>query len=73
MMSVVKAYDNEGVTISTVSASAQILRGRAEIMQQEARNIFISLFGGGNNGGGSGEAVDTASGRNGNNNRRTNR
>ncbi|KAL7464972.1 hypothetical protein ACHAXS_005304 [Conticribra weissflogii] len=41
---VVEAYDEKGVTVSVAGSRAQTTGGRAEILQQEARNILAGFF-----------------------------
>jgi len=41
---VVEAYDEKGVTVSAAGSRAQTTSGRAEILQQEARNILAGFF-----------------------------
>ena len=45
-LNVTDAYDAKGVTISSAGAAATTAQGRADIMQQLARNLLNSLFGG---------------------------
>ena len=45
-LNVTDAYDAKGVTISSAGAVATTAQGRADIMQQLARNLLNSLFGG---------------------------
>jgi R3H domain len=44
-LNVTEAYDAKGITISTAGATAQTARGRATILQEEARHLLNSLFG----------------------------
>jgi len=45
-LNVTEAYDAKGITISSAGAAAATAQGRADIMQQMARNLLNSLFGG---------------------------
>lgn len=45
-LNVTEAYDAKGITISSAGAVAATAQGRADIMQQLARNLLNSLFGG---------------------------
>jgi hypothetical protein len=43
---VVEAYDAKGITLSSAGAVAHTAQGRAHILQETARNMLNSLFGG---------------------------
>lgn len=43
-INVTEAYDAKGITISSAGAAAATAQGRADIMQQMARNLLNSLF-----------------------------
>jgi hypothetical protein len=43
---VVEAYDAKGITLSSAGAVAHTAQGRAHILQETARNLLSSLFGG---------------------------
>ena len=45
-LKVTEAYDAKGITLSSAGAAANTAQGRAEIMQQMARNLLDALFGG---------------------------
>jgi len=45
-LNVTDAYDAKGITISSAGAAANTAQGRADILQQLARNLLNSLFGG---------------------------
>jgi R3H domain len=44
-LNVTEAYDAKGITVSTAGATAQTARGRATILQEEARHLLNALFG----------------------------
>lgn len=43
-LNVTEAYDTKGITLSTAGAVANTAAGRAAILQQEAKNLLLSLF-----------------------------